>query len=72
VVRVVGECHLSRTLRRKRTHIHVPDSLNEWSSYKEIIFDVTNKIDSLADIRLKSSTRFCKRHSNPCTGLDWP
>jgi hypothetical protein len=70
VVRVVAECHLSRTLRRKCTHIHVPDSLNERGSYKEIIFDVTNKMYSLADIRLKSPTRFCKRYSNPCTGLD--
>jgi len=59
-------------LRRKRTHIHVPDGLNERGSYKEIIFDVTNKKYSLAGIRLQSSTRFCKRYSNPCTGPDGP
>jgi hypothetical protein len=72
VVYVVVECHLSRTPSTKRIDIHVPDSPNERSSYKERTFDVTNKMYFLADSRLKSSTRFCKRYSNPCTGLDGP
>ena len=57
MVYVVVECHLSRTLRTTRTDIHVPDmhvpdNPNERGSYKEIIFDVTNKMYSLPDSRL--------------------